>query len=73
MSQGYKIATEHADKRRFRTKSWKSCGTIDSQHESEVVRRLEACLEDHAGEYVQLIGVDSVARRRVLETIIQRP
>ena len=73
LSQGYKIATEHADKRRFRTKSWKSCGTIDSQHETEVLRRLEDCLQDHAGEYVQLIGVDSAARRRVLETIIQRP
>ncbi|OKH16907.1 ribulose bisphosphate carboxylase small subunit [[Limnothrix rosea] IAM M-220] len=73
LNQGYKIATEHADKRRFRTKSWKSCGTIDSQHETEVLRHLETCLQDHAGEYVQLIGVDTGARRRVLETIIQRP
>ncbi|AFY36621.1 Carbonate dehydratase [[Leptolyngbya] sp. PCC 7376] len=73
LNQGYKIATEHADKRRFRTKSWKSCGTIDTQQESEVLRRLEGCLQDHAGEYVQLIGVDTAARRRILETIIQRP
>jgi carbon dioxide concentrating mechanism protein CcmM len=73
LMQGYKIATEHADKRRFRTKSWKSCGTIESSQESEVLRRLEACLQDHAGEYVQLIGVDSAAKRRVLEAIIQRP
>lgn len=73
LMQGYKIATEHADKRRFRTKSWKSCGTIDSTQESEVLRRLEACLQDHAGEYVQMIGVDLGAKRRVLESIIQRP
>lgn len=73
LSQGHKISTEHADKRRFKTKSWKNCGFIDSHHESEVIRRLEACLVDHSGEYVRLVGVDGNARRRVLETIIQRP
>lgn len=73
LMQGYKITTEHADKRRFKTKSWKSCSPIESTQESEVLRRLEACAQDHAGEYVQMIGVDTAARRRVLETIIQRP
>ncbi|NJN71907.1 MAG: carbon dioxide concentrating mechanism protein CcmM [Limnothrix sp. RL_2_0] len=73
LMQGYKITTEHADKRRFRTKSWKSCSPIESTQESEVLRRLEACAQDHAGEYVQMIGIDTAAKRRVLETIIQRP
>ncbi|WP_024546363.1 ribulose bisphosphate carboxylase small subunit [Picosynechococcus sp. NKBG15041c] len=73
LMQGYKIGTEHADKRRFRVKSWSSCGTIDSTQENEVLRRLETCLQDHSGEYVRLIGVDEAARRRVLEEIIQRP
>ncbi|MBV5259783.1 carbon dioxide concentrating mechanism protein CcmM [Synechococcus moorigangaii CMS01] len=73
LMQGYKIGTEHADKRRFRVKSWSSCGTIDSTQESEVLRRLETCLQDHSGEYVRMIGVDEAAKRRVLEEIIQRP
>ena len=73
LMQGYKITTEHADKRRFRTKSWKTCSPIESTQESEVLRRLEACTQDHAGEYVQMIGIDTAAKRRVLETIIQRP
>ncbi|MEB3226500.1 MAG: ribulose bisphosphate carboxylase small subunit [Synechococcus sp.] len=73
LMQGYKIGTEHADKRRFRVKSWSSCGTIDSTQESEVLRRLEACLQDHSGEYVRMIGVDEAAKKRVLEEIIQRP
>lgn len=73
LMQGYKIGTEHADKRRFRINSWKSCGTIDSTQEGEVLRKLEACLQDHAGEYVQMIGVDSAAKRRVMATVIQRP
>jgi carbon dioxide concentrating mechanism protein CcmM len=73
LMQGYKIGTEHADKRRFRVKSWSSCGTIDSTQETEVLRRLEACLQDHSGEYVRMIGVDEAAKKRVLEAIIQRP
>lgn len=71
--QGYKIGTEHADKRRFRVKSWSSCGTIDSTQEAEVLRHLEGCLQEHSGEYVRMIGVDEAAKRRVLEEIIQRP
>jgi carbon dioxide concentrating mechanism protein CcmM len=73
LMQGCKISTEHADKRHFRTKSWQSCGAIDSNQESEVLRRLEACLQEHSGEYVQMIGIDTKAKRRVLEAIIQRP
>ncbi len=73
LMQGYKIGTEHADKRRFRVKSWSSCGTIDSTQEAEVLRHLEGCLQEHSGEYVRMIGVDEAAKRRVLEEIIQRP
>ena len=73
LAQGYKIGTEHADKRRFRTSSWQSCSPIESQRESEVVAALEDCMTEHSGEYVRLIGIDPKAKRRVLETIIQRP
>jgi carbon dioxide concentrating mechanism protein CcmM len=73
LAQGYKIGTEHADKRRFKTKSWQSCSPIDSRNESQVISALEGCLQDHSGEYVRLIGIDTQAKKRVLETIIQRP
>lgn len=73
LAQGYAIRTEHTDKRRFRAKSWDSCAPIDSTREADVIASLEACLADHAGEYVRLIGVDTKAKRRVVETIIQRP
>jgi carbon dioxide concentrating mechanism protein CcmM len=73
LTAGYKIGTEHADKRRFKTKSWQSCSPIDSTREAEVVSALEACLGEHQGEYVRLIGIDPNAKRRVSETIIQRP
>ena len=73
LAAGYQIGSEHADKRRFRTKSWKSCSPIDSKRESEVVSALEHCLEEHSGEYVRMLGIDAQARRRVAETIIQRP
>ncbi|MGB3491642.1 MAG: ribulose bisphosphate carboxylase small subunit [Elainellaceae cyanobacterium] len=73
LAQGHKIGSEHADARRFQTSSWKSCATIDSTRASDVVAALEGCLDDHAGEYVRMIGIDPVAKRRVAETMIQRP
>ncbi|MEL6441848.1 MAG: ribulose bisphosphate carboxylase small subunit [Cyanobacteria bacterium J06621_8] len=73
LAAGFKIGAEHADKRRFRTKSWQSCSPIESRHESDVVASLEACLAEYSGEYVRMIGIDPKLKRRVAETIIQRP
>jgi len=73
LAQGYRIGTEHADERRFQTSSWKSCAPIQAGNESQVLAELTACLNEHAGEYVRLIGIDTRAKKRVLETIIQRP
>lgn len=73
LAQGYRIGTEHATPRRFKTQSWKSCSPIDSAQLTDVVPALEACMKEHHGEYVRLIGIDPKAKRRVLETVIQRP
>jgi carbon dioxide concentrating mechanism protein CcmM len=73
LAQGFRIGTEHADQRQFRTSSWKSCSPITATQEGAVVSALEACLVDHAGEYVRLIGIDTKAKKRVFEKIIQRP
>ncbi|MCC5900013.1 MAG: ribulose bisphosphate carboxylase small subunit [Phormidium sp. BM_Day4_Bin.17] len=73
LAQGYRIGTEHATARRFKTQSWKSCSPIDSSQMTDVVPALEACMKEHSGEYVRLIGIDPNAKRRVLETVIQRP
>lgn len=70
---GYRVGTEHASPRRFKTGSWQSCPAIESQNEAQVLAELEACLSDHQGEYVRLIGIDTNTKRRVAETIIQRP
>lgn len=73
LAQGYRIGTEHADKRQFQTGSWKSCAPIQTTRETEVVAGLQSCLSEHTGQYVRLIGIDPRAKKRVLETIIQRP
>ncbi len=73
LAQGYRIGTEHADERRFQTSSWKSCAPIQGNREGDVLAELQACLNEHSGEYVRLIGIDTKAKKRVLETIIQRP
>ncbi|MCU0545571.1 MAG: ribulose bisphosphate carboxylase small subunit [Oscillatoriaceae cyanobacterium Prado104] len=73
LARGCKIGMEYADNRRFKTGSWQSCATIQTAQETEVVASVENCLAEHGGEYVRLIGIDPKAKRRVVETIIQRP
>ncbi len=73
LRQGYRIGTEHADARRYRSKSWLTCPQIQATREADVLAELNRCLADHAGEYVRLIGIDADAKRRVTEMIIQRP
>jgi ribulose bisphosphate carboxylase small subunit len=73
LARGCKIGMEYADNRRFKTGSWQSCATIQTAQEHEVIASLETCLAEHGGEYVRLIGIDPKAKRRVVETIIQRP
>jgi carbon dioxide concentrating mechanism protein CcmM len=73
LSQGYTIGTEHANARRFKTSSWQTCSPITSNREADVISSLQACLVEHQGEYVRLIGIDTKAKRRVIETIVQRP
>ncbi len=73
LAGGYKISAEHVDERRFRTGTWKSCGQIEARSDREAIAALEAYLGEYQGEYVRLIGIDPKAKRRVLETIIQRP
>ncbi|MEG4028730.1 MULTISPECIES: ribulose bisphosphate carboxylase small subunit [unclassified Microcoleus] len=73
LARGCKIGMEYADNRRFKTGSWQSCATINNAQEKDVVASLETCLAEHGGEYVRLIGIDPKVKRRVVETIIQRP
>lgn len=72
VAQGYRIGIEHVDKRRFKTGSWQSCNSIQTQNESEAIVALETCLSSHPGEYVRLFGIDS-SKHRVMETVVQRP
>ncbi len=73
LQQGYKIGTEHVDARRYKTGSWKSCSPINTTREPEVIQALAACLADHKGEYVRLLGIDPKLKKRVLEQVIQSP
>jgi carbon dioxide concentrating mechanism protein CcmM len=73
LENSYQISTEHADLRRFRSSSWHTCKPVSATRLQDAVAQLETCLNDHEGEYVRLIGVDTQAKRRVHEEIIQRP
>lgn len=73
LNQGYRIGTEHADTRRYSSNVWQTCSPIQSTREGDVLTALEACLEEHTGEYVRIFGIDPVAKRRVATTTVQRP
>jgi carbon dioxide concentrating mechanism protein CcmM len=73
LAQGYRVAAEHANARRFQTSTWSSCAPIQSTRDSEVLAALESCLAENSGEYVRLVGVDTKTKRRVAEVIVQRP
>ncbi len=73
LAQGYKINIEHVDERRFRTGSWQSCLNTHIDAHSDAISALESCLTEYNGEYLRLVGIDPKAKRRVVETIIQRP
>jgi len=73
LNQGYRIGTEHADARRYRSNVWQTCSPLQSTREGDVLTALEACLEEHTGEYVRMFGIDPAVKRRVATTTIQRP
>ncbi|MGB3510599.1 MAG: ribulose bisphosphate carboxylase small subunit [Microcoleaceae cyanobacterium] len=73
LQDGLKIGMEYADKRRYKTGSWKSCGKIENEGEQEVINAVENCLAEHQNDYVRLIGIDSNAKRRIVEKIIHKP
>lgn len=73
LSQGYRIGIEHVDERRFRTGSWQSCITSPITGEQDAISTVESCLGEYSNEYVRLVSIDPKAKRRVVETIIQRP
>lgn len=73
LNQGYRLGTEYADQRRYRTSSWKSGPTLNARNLSEAMAALNNVLAEHTGEYVRLIGIDPQAKRRVLELLVQQP
>ncbi|HEY9749576.1 MAG TPA: ribulose bisphosphate carboxylase small subunit, partial [Allocoleopsis sp.] len=72
LAQGYRLGIEFVDERRFRTNSWQSYASVQG-HESEAIAAVEACLAEHGNDYVRIVGIDPKAKRRMMETVIQRP
>jgi carbon dioxide concentrating mechanism protein CcmM len=69
VSQGCRVAAEHADARRFQTSSWTSYGIL----EGDVFAALDQCIKANSKHYVKVYGVDPQTKRRVGEVIVQRP
>ncbi|NJR62592.1 MAG: AAA family ATPase [Cyanobacteria bacterium CRU_2_1] len=72
LNQGHRVGIEYVDDRRFRTNSWQ-CYAIVQGHETESISTLQACLNEHADDYIRLVGIEPKDRRRIAETMIHRP
>lgn len=73
INQGYRINIEYADQRRYRSGAWQTGQPITAARPAEAIAALGTQLAQHQGHYVRLIGIDPQAKRRILETTIQRP
>jgi carbon dioxide concentrating mechanism protein CcmM len=73
LAQGARIGIEYADERRYKTSSWQSGPSIQSNREAEVMGVLQDFLNQHQRDYVRLIGIDPKAKRRVVEAVIHKP
>lgn len=71
-SQGCRVGIEYVSERRFRTNSWQ-CYAVVQDSVEEAIATLDACLGEHEHDYVRIISIEPKTRKRLIETIIQRP
>jgi ribulose bisphosphate carboxylase small subunit len=71
LGAGHRLGIEYVDERRFRTNAWNCYAMVDANG-AEAIAALENCLTEHDRDYVRLVGINR-DRRRIMETIIQRP
>ncbi len=73
LAQGYRLALEHVDQRRFRTNAWQSGPALPCSDAATATTALEQALADYTQDYVRLIGIDPKTKQRVVEHMIHRP
>jgi carbon dioxide concentrating mechanism protein CcmM len=73
LNRGGRISIEYASARQFKGGAWQTGGFLNSTNESGVISELNQVLAAHAGEFVRIVGVDTKAKQRLLEAIVQRP
>jgi carbon dioxide concentrating mechanism protein CcmM len=71
--RGGRISFEYASARQFKGGAWQTGGFLSSTNESGAISELNQILAAHAGEFVRIVGVDTKAKQRLLEAIVQRP
>ncbi len=73
LAQGHRLGIEHVDKRRFQMNSWRSYAVLNGDNKAEAMSSLEACFSDFPEQYIRLVSIDRQTKRRINETIVQRP
>jgi ribulose bisphosphate carboxylase small subunit len=72
LNRGQRVGIEYVDERRFRTGAWQIFGTYQGNPQ-DAIAALETCLAEHHNDYIRLVGIEPSSRKRIAETIIQRP
>ena len=73
LAQGHRLGIEHVDKRRFQMNSWRSYAVLNDDNKTEATNSLEACFSEFPQHYIRLVSIDRQTKRRINETIVQRP
>jgi ribulose bisphosphate carboxylase small subunit len=72
LARGQRLGIEVVDQRRFRTNSWECIGIFEGNPPAAIAA-LDDCLSRHPQDYVRLVTITPGDRRRINETMIQRP
>ena len=72
LNQGHGVALEYADRRRFKVGSWLTGPSLTGSP-SQALQTLQSFLGQQPKTYVRLVGIDTQAKRRILEQVIQTP
>ncbi|MGB3535880.1 MAG: ribulose bisphosphate carboxylase small subunit [Microcoleaceae cyanobacterium] len=73
LEQGYRVGLEYADKRRFKTGSWRTYPLNESNDQADIIHSIEMCLVNHPQDYIRILGIDRKAKKRVMEQVIKQP
>ncbi len=73
VNQDCAIFVELANERRYKSNVWETGGRVSGNTPADIVRSLDAIVNQQPKSYVRIIAVDQTAKKRLEEKVIHRP